>query len=373
MRRSARGPSPLTAEPQFVGAPIAAVAAETLEQARAALALLAPEIDALPFEVDLEAGLRAQRFTGEPAESRSAASRTRSRRARSASSSSCAPSFTCRRRSNRTPRSPTGRRTSSRSGPRRRGSSASATSSRSASRPPAASQVRVIADFIGGGFGSKVDAGTEGILAAELSRRAHRPVSLVFTRHEELLAGGHRASTHQTIRLAIAHEDGRLIGARVRLRDRHGRERHDADGPRPGDVGLPLRERARDALPGQAEPAAGQRVPRARLRRGHDRLRAGDRRAGGRAGDGSARAAPPCALRPRPEHRAAVLGEVAARLLRPRRRALRLGRARRRSRRRARRRPVARARLREPDVVRLRADRPAPARSASAPTGSSRS
>ena len=48
------GPSPLTGEPQFAGAPIAAVAAETLDQARAALALLAPALDALPFAVDIE-------------------------------------------------------------------------------------------------------------------------------------------------------------------------------------------------------------------------------------------------------------------------------------------------------------------------------
>ena len=66
--------------------------------------------------------------------------------------------------------------------------------------------VRVIAEFVGGGFGSKIEAGTEATVAAELSRRARRPVSLIFTRHEEQLVGGHRASTHQTIRLAATRE-----------------------------------------------------------------------------------------------------------------------------------------------------------------------
>jgi xanthine dehydrogenase YagR molybdenum-binding subunit len=40
-----QGRSPLETEPQYVGAPLAAVAAETLEQARSAVLRLAPEID----------------------------------------------------------------------------------------------------------------------------------------------------------------------------------------------------------------------------------------------------------------------------------------------------------------------------------------
>ena len=44
-----------------------------------------------------------------------------------------------------------------------------------------ASQVRVIANTVGGGFGGKLDAGPE-LYAALLARRAGRPVKLVYTR-----------------------------------------------------------------------------------------------------------------------------------------------------------------------------------------------
>ena len=54
-------------------------------------------------------------------------------------------------------------------------------------------QVRVIAEFIGGGFGAKQGGGFEANAAAELARRAGRPVRLVNSRHEEYLDGGRRA------------------------------------------------------------------------------------------------------------------------------------------------------------------------------------
>jgi CO/xanthine dehydrogenase Mo-binding subunit len=52
--------------------------------------------------------------------------------------------------------------------------------------------VRVICHYMGGGFGSKFGCGAEGVLAAELSRRAGRPVRLVLTRRDENLAAGFR-------------------------------------------------------------------------------------------------------------------------------------------------------------------------------------
>ena len=89
--------------------------------------------------------------------------------------------------------------------------------------PP--SSVRVIAEFVGGGFGAKIEAGVEGVLAVELSRRARRPVSLVLSRHEEQLVGGHRAATRQTVRLA-ADRDGTLVASELDARDRDGRAGH---------------------------------------------------------------------------------------------------------------------------------------------------
>jgi CO/xanthine dehydrogenase Mo-binding subunit len=204
------GRSPLTRSPEFVGEPIAVVAAETLDQARAALARLAPQIDALPFEVDLEAGLRAQRFTDDPSEAL---------RGDPGSYESGEVRIELEVATQFHIQSPLEPHAAVADWQDDELTVWSSTQGIFAVRHELAarfglptSQVRVIADFIGGGFGSKIDAGTEGILAAELSRRVRRPVSLVFTRHEELLAGGHRASTRQTIRLA-AREDGSLVAS----------------------------------------------------------------------------------------------------------------------------------------------------------------
>ncbi len=57
----------LTAEPEYAGQPIAVVAADTLEHARAAVVALDLEIETLPH-ADVDEALREQRFTREPEE-----------------------------------------------------------------------------------------------------------------------------------------------------------------------------------------------------------------------------------------------------------------------------------------------------------------
>ena len=71
------------------------------------------------------------------------------------------------------------------------------------------SKVRVITDFMGGGFGSKFGAGTEGVLAARLSLAAKAPVRLMLTRFDEALAVGNRPSSFQKIKIG-AKADGTL-------------------------------------------------------------------------------------------------------------------------------------------------------------------
>ncbi len=71
------------------------------------------------------------------------------------------------------------------------------------------SRVRVITDFMGGGFGSKFGAGVEGVLAARLSREAKAPVRLMLTRFDEALAVGNRPSSFQKIKIG-AKADGTL-------------------------------------------------------------------------------------------------------------------------------------------------------------------
>ncbi len=71
------------------------------------------------------------------------------------------------------------------------------------------SQVRVITDYMGGGFGAKFGPGVEGVLAARLSREAKAPVRLMLTRFDQALAVGNRPSSFQKIKIG-ALADGRL-------------------------------------------------------------------------------------------------------------------------------------------------------------------
>ena len=71
------------------------------------------------------------------------------------------------------------------------------------------SKVRVICDFMGGGFGAKFGAGHFGVVAVELSRRARAPVRLFLDRREEHTAVGNRPGTLQELTLGAAR-DGTL-------------------------------------------------------------------------------------------------------------------------------------------------------------------
>jgi CO/xanthine dehydrogenase Mo-binding subunit/aerobic-type carbon monoxide dehydrogenase small subunit (CoxS/CutS family) len=61
--------------------------------------------------------------------------------------------------------------------------------------------VRVIADHVGGGFGSKASLGMETIAAIELARAAKAPVRVAFDRHEELSVTGYRPAAEVKIAL----------------------------------------------------------------------------------------------------------------------------------------------------------------------------
>jgi xanthine dehydrogenase YagR molybdenum-binding subunit len=71
-------------------------------------------------------------------------------------------------------------------------------------------KVRVICEYMGGGFGSKLGAGIEAALAARLSKEANAPVKLMLTRFEEALAVGNRPSSFQKVKLGAA-ADGQLL------------------------------------------------------------------------------------------------------------------------------------------------------------------
>ncbi|AUC99176.1 dehydrogenase [Bradyrhizobium sp. SK17] len=70
-------------------------------------------------------------------------------------------------------------------------------------------KVRVIADHVGGGFGSKASLGVETIAAIELAREAKAPVRVVYDRHEELSVAGYRPAAELKVAL-LPSERGAL-------------------------------------------------------------------------------------------------------------------------------------------------------------------
>jgi xanthine dehydrogenase YagR molybdenum-binding subunit len=70
-------------------------------------------------------------------------------------------------------------------------------------------RVRVVCEYMGGGFGSKNGPDDHAFVAAVLARRTGRPVRCALTRREELLAAGNRNATIQRL-VAGARSDGTL-------------------------------------------------------------------------------------------------------------------------------------------------------------------
>ena len=70
-------------------------------------------------------------------------------------------------------------------------------------------KVRVIAEHVGGGFGSKAALGVETTTAIELAREAKAPVRVAYDRHEELSVTGYRPATEMKIAL-LPSEQGEL-------------------------------------------------------------------------------------------------------------------------------------------------------------------
>lgn len=76
------------------------------------------------------------------------------------------------------------------------------------------SQVRVITEFMGGGFGAKFGAGNPGVVAAILSRKTGVPVRLMLDREEEHLSVGNRPSSDQRLRIG-AKKDGTITAIQL--------------------------------------------------------------------------------------------------------------------------------------------------------------
>jgi xanthine dehydrogenase YagR molybdenum-binding subunit len=71
------------------------------------------------------------------------------------------------------------------------------------------SKVRVLTEYMGGGFGAKFGAGNVGVVATHLSRKAGGPVKLFADRREEHWTGGNRPDAQQHVKIG-ATKDGLL-------------------------------------------------------------------------------------------------------------------------------------------------------------------
>src|SRR5215471_5457413 len=70
--------------------------------------------------------------------------------------------------------------------------------------------VRVLAPYLGGGFGAGLSVWPHTVLAALAARMVKRPVKLVLTRPQMFTAIGHRPESRQRVRMGV-DRDGRLI------------------------------------------------------------------------------------------------------------------------------------------------------------------
>src|SRR5271167_3671509 len=75
------------------------------------------------------------------------------------------------------------------------------------------SKVRVITEYMGGGFGAKFGAGNEGVVAARLSQKANAPVKLMLDRRQEHIVCN-RPDSHQQLKIG-ARKDGTLTAIKL--------------------------------------------------------------------------------------------------------------------------------------------------------------
>ena len=75
-------------------------------------------------------------------------------------------------------------------------------------------KVKCITHFMGGGFGSKFNAGTHGRACAELAKKAGAPVKLMLDRAEEVTTAGNRPSAYGKVNIA-GKKDGTITAYEV--------------------------------------------------------------------------------------------------------------------------------------------------------------
>ena len=78
--------------------------------------------------------------------------------------------------------------------------------------PP--TKVKCVTHYMGGGFGSKFGPDVQGIAAAELAKKAGKPVKLMLDREAEITAAGNRPSVYGTVKIG-GKKDGTITAYQV--------------------------------------------------------------------------------------------------------------------------------------------------------------
>ena len=139
-------------------------------------------------------------------------------------------------------------------------------------------QVRVVCRFMGGGFGAKNGPGDYTYIAADLARETGRPVKCALTRREENLDSGNRNATIQRLK-AGARADGTLTALEGEFINATGWDGWLSSTGGPMELLYALREHAARRARREAEHRADEGVSGAGLRRRHLRARVPDGRA----------------------------------------------------------------------------------------------
>ena len=75
-------------------------------------------------------------------------------------------------------------------------------------------KVRVICRYVGGAFGAKLELGKYTVMAALLARKAARPVKMMLSREETMLAVGNRPDANMTLKAGVK-KDGTLTALQL--------------------------------------------------------------------------------------------------------------------------------------------------------------
>jgi CO/xanthine dehydrogenase Mo-binding subunit len=75
-------------------------------------------------------------------------------------------------------------------------------------------KVRVICRYVGGAFGAKLELGKYTVMAALLARKAGRPVKLMLSREDTMLAVGNRPNARMTVKAGVK-KDGTLTALQL--------------------------------------------------------------------------------------------------------------------------------------------------------------